>query len=95
MRIRVRHKPPASHWGATLLKHFEPGLQYSIADSLGLLLLTEGWAEPVASEEPALVIPLREMFLENLDDTIAADIALDDAIAAAIERRRGQREDLP
>jgi hypothetical protein len=35
------------------------------------------------------------MLLENLDDAIAADIALDDAIAAAIERRRGQREDLP
>jgi hypothetical protein len=94
MRIRVKHKPAASHWGATLLKHCEPGLQYAIADSVGLLL-AEGWAEAVASEEPGLVIPLREMFLENLDDAIAADIAFDDAIAAAIERRRGQHEDLP
>jgi hypothetical protein len=35
------------------------------------------------------------MFLENLDDALAADIAFDDAIAAAIERRRVHRADLP
>jgi hypothetical protein len=77
---------------ATLRQRFQPGLQYEVDDSLGGLFLSEGWAETVASTEPALVIPLRELFLTSLDAAIAADIAFDDGIAATILRPPRQHE---
>ena len=40
------------------LARFEPGYVYDMSSSLGSLFICEGWAEPVASEEPALLVPL-------------------------------------
>jgi hypothetical protein len=92
MRIRIKHTPAVSQMSATLLQRFEPGLQYEVEDSLGLVFLSEGWAEMVDSKEPALVIPLRKLFLTSVDAAIAADVAFDDAIAAAILRLARQHE---
>ena len=92
MRIRIRQTSTGSHMGPTLLQRFEPGLQYEVGDSLGVVFLSEGWAETVTSEEPALLIPLRKLFLAGSDDAITEDIAPDDAIAAAMDRLPRQHE---
>jgi hypothetical protein len=60
MRIRVLQKPTLREVDGIRLDVFEPGVQYELGNSLGALFLAEGWAEPVPSDEPALVIPLSE-----------------------------------
>jgi hypothetical protein len=60
MRIRVRQRPTTASVDRLRLDRFEPGYFYDVGTSLGCLLLSEGWAEPVAREEPALLVPLRE-----------------------------------
>lgn len=60
MRIRIIQRPHPSCIDGLQLERFEPGFQYEVGTSLGCLLLAEGWAEPVISEEPALLVPLRE-----------------------------------
>jgi len=87
LRIRIVKTPAASNSSLTRLDRFQPGFQYEVDSRLGLLLFLEGWAEPGVSEEPALVVPPGEMEHDALDNAIAADMAFDDAIAAAIERR--------
>lgn len=39
---------------------FEPGRHYEVGTQVGALLLAEGWAEPVALDEPALIVPFSE-----------------------------------
>lgn len=60
MRIRVLQRPARSSVDGLRLDRFEPGYQYEVGTALGCLLLSEGWAEPVVTEEPALLVPLRE-----------------------------------
>jgi hypothetical protein len=62
---------------------FQPGFLYEVDGATGLLLITEGWAEPVGAEELGLV----GAHLRSLQDVVAADIALDDAVASAIEQK--------
>jgi hypothetical protein len=61
MRIRVIQKPLAASVDGIRLDLFEVGSQYDVGTTLGTLALAEGWAEPVANDKPALVIPLDEM----------------------------------
>ena len=42
------------------LDRYELGNQYEVGNSLGALLLAEGWAEPVSEQEPALLMPFSE-----------------------------------
>jgi hypothetical protein len=86
MRIRITKKLTPSNIDARS-DRFQPGFQYEVDSTLGWLFLAEGWAKPVVSEEPVLVRNPQERQLPTLPDAIAADIAFDDAIAAAIERR--------
>src|SRR5437660_584237 len=60
MRIRVLQTPPMSCIDGIQLDHFKQGLQYEVGNVIGALLLAEGWAEPVISEEPAVLIPISE-----------------------------------
>lgn len=60
MRIKIVRRPSEASIDGIQLDRFEPGYQYEVGNSLGALLLAEGWAEPVPFEEPALLIPFSE-----------------------------------
>ena len=60
MRIRVIQTPTQACIDGIQLDRFRPGVQYEVGNLVGALFLAEGWAEPVASDEPAVVIPLRK-----------------------------------
>jgi hypothetical protein len=60
MRIRIVHKPTTASIDGLRLDHFEPGGQYEVGNSLGALMLAEGWAVPVAADAPAVVAPFSE-----------------------------------
>jgi hypothetical protein len=61
MRIRVIHAPTQPSIDGIRLDQFEPGMQYEVGYLLGALMLAEGWAEPVASDEPAVLAPFRDV----------------------------------
>ena len=61
MRIRVIQIPPDIVCEEYDFRRFAPGRQYEVGTSLGALMLAEGWAEPVESEEPAVLIPFSEV----------------------------------
>jgi len=60
MRIKVLHRPTIAEVDGIRLDVFNPGVQYEMGNCLGALFLAEGWAIPVDSTEPAMVIPLSE-----------------------------------
>jgi hypothetical protein len=60
MRIRILQRPNLVSVDGLRLDRFEPGYLYEVGTALGCLFLCEGWAEPVAAEEPALLVPLNE-----------------------------------
>ena len=62
MRIRVIRRPSATSVDGLELDRFEPGRLYDVGTSLGSLMLSEGWAEPVATEtaSPAPLEPKAE-----------------------------------
>jgi hypothetical protein len=60
MRIRLVHKPLIEGIDGIDLRRFQVGTQYEVGNSVGALLLAEGWAEPVPSDEPAILIPLAD-----------------------------------
>ena len=60
MRIRVLQAPTIPEVDGIRLDVFLPGVQYEMGNCLGALFLSEGWAIPVDSTEPAMVIPLSE-----------------------------------
>jgi hypothetical protein len=80
------------------LRRFVPGQQYEVGNSLGALLLAERWAEPVASEEPAVVIPVTELSADAPPERAPADLVrevfppyYDGPAALAADRRRRSR----
>ena len=52
MRIRIVQKPSPSRIDGIQLDHYVPGREYELGSSLANLFLAEGWAEPVALDEP-------------------------------------------
>jgi hypothetical protein len=87
MRIRIVKTLARSSIDAGL-DRFKPGFLYEVDSAIGFLFIAEGWAEPVGPEALGLV----ETHLPSLTDAVAADIACDDAIAAAIERLTRRHE---
>lgn len=57
MRVRITRSLSGSIDGIQL-DRFIPGFVYDVGTSIGSYLLSEGWAEPVVDESPALVVPL-------------------------------------
>ena len=51
------------------LDRFKPGMLYELGNLLGSVFLAEGWAEPVPSDEPAMLVPFSE--LDEDDDNSA------------------------
>jgi hypothetical protein len=64
LRIRVIQTPPTPSIDGIRVDQFQQGFVYDISSVLASLFLAEGWAEPVAVEGPALVIPLDELGLD-------------------------------
>ena len=83
MRIQIVRKLTPPHID-TQSDPLQPGFRYEVDSTTAQLLIAEGWATLVVEKEPGLVVPLNS---PSVKDAIAADIALDDAIAAAIERQ--------
>ena len=61
MRIRLIRKPRKGCIDGVDLNRFDVGQTYEVGNAIGALFLSENWAEPVASDEPAVVIPLSEL----------------------------------
>ena len=59
MRIRVVQRPTVRVVDGIDLDHFVPGQKYDVGTALAMLLLAEGWAEPVPDNEP-VVAPFSE-----------------------------------
>jgi len=60
MRIKMLQIPGVEAVDGIDLQRFLRGQQYDVGHVLGALLLAEGWAEPIASDEPALPMPASE-----------------------------------
>jgi len=60
MRIRILQRPAVPSIDGIRLDHFKPGILYEVGHTLGSYLMAEGWAEPVTSEDPAMLIPMSE-----------------------------------
>jgi hypothetical protein len=60
MRIRIVRKPGVQSIDGIRLDRFEPGYRYEVGNSLGALLLAEGWAVPEPLEAPAEAVPMTE-----------------------------------
>lgn len=58
MRIKIVQQPRIPDADGIRLDTFEVGFQYEVGNNVGALLLAEGWAVPVAADEPGVVIPL-------------------------------------
>ena len=52
MRLRIVQSPPMTAVDGLALDGFEIGGEYEVGNSVGALLLAEGWAEPVALDAP-------------------------------------------
>jgi hypothetical protein len=51
MRIRIIQKPAVASIDGIQLDFFEVGFKYDVGNTLGSLLLAEGWAEPIAEPD--------------------------------------------
>jgi hypothetical protein len=105
MRIEIVRKLTPLHIDP-VSDRFQPGCQYEVSNPIGRLFITEGWARLV-TEEPHVIVPsgevemgfgahsstphIRERDWPSVKDAIEADMALDCAIAEAIERQHGGR----
>ena len=52
LRIRIVQSPPIADVDGITVDHLEVGEEYEVGNSIGALFLAEGWAEPVALNEP-------------------------------------------
>ena len=59
MRVRIT-SPARGEVDGIRLEAFQVGLIYDVAPSLGTYLITTSTAEPVGTDEPALVTPLSD-----------------------------------
>lgn len=100
LRIRIVQKPSISSIDGIRLDRFEPGFHYEVGNTLGALLLAEQWAEPVADDQPALLVPLSDTAASRTRCQLAPSNLVREiyppyfdhlAIAAALERRRRLR----
>jgi len=73
MRIRVIQRPSATSVDGLELNRFEPGQVYDVGTAMGSLMLSEGWAEPVATETPAPAPPQPQNASRSSESTYASD----------------------
>jgi len=97
MRIRIIEKPTRTRIDGIRLDHFLPGLLYEVGNTLGAYMLAEGWAEPVPSDEPAMLVPMSE-FEPDMNAAMAPNLRReiyppysDGPLALAMDRRTRPR----
>lgn len=73
MRIRVIQKPTLACIDGIRLDLFEPRLLYDVGNTLGAYLVAQGWAEPLACDDPALLKPLVDFELPDRPDVPDSD----------------------
>jgi hypothetical protein len=60
MRIRILRTPHITELDGIDLRRFAVGQDYEVGNRLGAVMLAEGWAEPLADDGPALLIPFSD-----------------------------------
>lgn len=60
LRIRIVQTPAADTIDGIDLSQFARGQVYEVGNLVGSVLLAEGWAEPVAEDEPGVIVPFTE-----------------------------------
>jgi hypothetical protein len=60
MNVRIVRSPPITEIDGVRLDGFQVGLEYDVGNSIGALLLAEGWAEPVALDAPKPIVPFSD-----------------------------------
>jgi hypothetical protein len=60
VRIRIVHIPTIAGIDGIRLDCFETGKEYEVGNSVGALLLAEGWAEPVPLDAPRPYLPFSD-----------------------------------
>jgi len=65
MRIKILQTPTLRDVDGIRLDVFQPGVQYEMGNTLGALFLAEGWGEPVASDEPAMLVRMSEFAADS------------------------------
>jgi hypothetical protein len=60
MRIKITQKPRNASMDGVQLDRFELGREYQVGTTVGSVLLSEGWAEPVVEAQPVVTIPVAE-----------------------------------
>src|SRR6188768_416035 len=88
VRIRIVKQPTGEVDGVELWRLIE-GRTYDIDASLATLLIVSQWAEPVAGEAPALVVPIDHPAVKELLDRRSSP--RDRADESAHRRRRDRR----
>jgi hypothetical protein len=68
MRIKIIRKPAEGTVDGIDLQRFAPGFQYEVGSIVGGLLLAEGWAALVTSDEPAMLIPMVELHPDGVPE---------------------------
>jgi hypothetical protein len=101
VRIRIVHKPALEGIDGIRLDYFEVGREYEVGNSVGALLLAEGWAEPVAFDAQKPYVPFSEgdpfdsrVLYENDPPNLTKDATrhhLERDAARDFRRRRRQR----
>src|SRR3954466_826950 len=98
MRIKVVQKPTLYEVDGLRLDTFEPGVEYDVGTTLGTLLLAEGWAEPLPTDEPPVAIVFGEVTHDSRTTVMPANVVreisppyYDAPPALAADRRRVRR----
>jgi hypothetical protein len=94
MRIRIIQEPTKDCIDGIRLDRFRLGLQYEVGNTLGALFLAEGWAQPVPSDEPAVVIPIRDFDPDSMTPTpanlVREKFSVDESPSIAADRDRSR-----
>jgi hypothetical protein len=94
MRIKVIRAPTEQSVDGIDLGRFHPGSQYEVGNAVGTLMLAEGWAEPVGSDDPSVLTPLDADASAELPPNLIREIFppyYDGPPALAADRRRTPR----
>jgi len=60
MRVKILNPPSIDGVDGIRLDHFVVGREYDVGNSVGALLLAEGWAEPLPLDAPRPHVPFSE-----------------------------------
>jgi hypothetical protein len=101
MRIRILKQPPIESIDGMRFGTFREGQEYEVGNTVAMILLAEGWAEPVPLDAPAAFVPFAEddpydsrKLYPELPQNLKRETStrnLDRAVATDSSRRRAKR----